>query len=87
MAASSAKDKRIAELEAALETVVANQERAVLEVKNCHILMAVLVGKLGGGVAITDHQLQNYNALGVLMVMREERIPGCVMVLNKPPLQ
>lgn len=83
MAAPNAKDKRIAELEAALVA----HEQSKLEVRNCHILLSVLVSKLGGGVAITDQQMATAGELGILTVMRDERIPGCVMLMRKPPLQ
>ena len=83
MASQSAKDKRIAELEAML----ANHERTMLEVRNCHILLSILVARCGGGVAVTDQQMAAAGELGQLNVWRDDRIPGCVMFVRKPPLQ
>lgn len=66
--------ERILELETQLAA-------ATTEVKNCHILLAILAER-AGGVVITDEEMQSVGSLGVLTVLRDDRIPGCSILLK-----
>lgn len=65
-----------------LEQLQEKLEQAINEVRNCHILLAILVARGGNGVVITDHEMQNANQLGQLTVIRDDRVPGCVMLVK-----
>lgn len=68
-----------------MELLQQKLEEAINEVRNCHILLAILVARHGNGVVITDHEMQNAPQLGMLTVIRDDRVPGCVMLV-KPRL-
>ena len=70
--------KRIMELEQKLAI-------AQMEIKNCHILLAIVASR-GNGLVITDQEMQAAGDLGVLHFMRDDRIPGCTVLL-KPAVQ
>ena len=67
--------ERIAFLEAELQ-------KATQEIRHSHALLAILLSQRGGSAVVTDHEMQNAGAVGVLTVLRDERIPGAVLMVK-----
>lgn len=75
MSDNDAETNQTAELEAKLQTFA-------VEIRNCHALLAILVSRNDGAIAISDAEMASADALGRLEFHREDRIPGCLMLLR-----
>ena len=69
--------ERIAELEAQLVA-------AQVEIRNSHALLALLTARAPGGLILNDTELASVPLLGQLSIHRDEKIPGCVVMLKQP---
>jgi len=67
---------------ARLQELQGKLAEAQLEVRNSHILISALAARMHGLVALTDQEITNISAMGQLTIMRDDRVPGCIIMVR-----
>lgn len=63
------------------EQIVAAQK----EINNSHLLIACLASRAHGAVVLHDQEMANMSQSGQLSIHRDEKIPGCIIIVRAKP--